>query len=281
MVNVVLNGDVQGSATEDAAGNVNVQTSLTTSGVAASTYGSSTNVPQITVDSAGRITAVVNKAISQVPGPQGPAGPTGATGPRGLTGLTGLTGPQGPAGPTGPAGPIGPQGTRGPTGLTGPEGPIGKGINLRGSISTVSQLPATGNLVGDVFTVIGSSVAKVWSGGAWRDVHSLQGPKGDRGDTGEQGPQGPVGLTGPQGPQGPASSGSGEEMTPDSTDFEYNQNELVTTSIEHFASHVRVTSYEYDADGTVQKITTNVNGIITTQSFTFDANGLVSSIINS
>jgi hypothetical protein len=46
---------------------------LATTGVSAGTYGSATQVPQITVDAKGRITSATNVAISGVP-PGGPAG---------------------------------------------------------------------------------------------------------------------------------------------------------------------------------------------------------------
>ena len=42
-------------------------TSITLSGVTAGTYGSSTNIPQITVDALGRISTVNSIAISALP----------------------------------------------------------------------------------------------------------------------------------------------------------------------------------------------------------------------
>jgi len=55
---ITLTGDVTGSGTGSFAA------TLANSGVTAGTYGSSTQVPQITVDSKGRITSVTNVAIS-------------------------------------------------------------------------------------------------------------------------------------------------------------------------------------------------------------------------
>jgi len=148
-------------------------------------------------------------------GPQGPTGDTGPTGPQGPTGDTGPTGPQGPAGDTGPTGPPGPAGDTGPTGPqgpagddgpTGPEGPVGAGLTILGTLGSVGDLPATGN-VGDGYLIGGDLY--VWDGTAWQNVGQIQGPAGDTGptgppgDTGATGPPGPAGDTGATGPQGP------------------------------------------------------------------------------
>jgi hypothetical protein len=292
MTTIILSGDAAGTA-NDINGVVTVPVVLKSTGVVANVYGNETTVPQITVDSKGRITGIINKPITQTVGPAGPAGPTGPqgsigpagpTGPRGLTGLTGATGPAGLTGLTGSIGPAGPQGLRGITGATGPTGPMGKGLLLRGSVQTAAALPATGNAIGDVFTIVGSDIARVWNGSVWLQVDSLRGPRGIDGAQGPKGDAGPPGEQGPQGipgPAGPSVSVSALSREPDSIDFIYNSNELVTTSIEHFGDEDKVTSYEYDADGTVQRITIQYQGITSVQSYTFDANGLVSSIINS
>ena len=57
-------------------------------------------------------------------GPTGPMGERGAIGPQGPTGISGNTGDSGPTGPIGPT------------------GPQGKGVNIKGSLSSESQLPS-------------------------------------------------------------------------------------------------------------------------------------------
>jgi hypothetical protein len=145
-------------------------------------------------------------------GPQGAAssivGPTGPTGPAG--------GPTGPTGPTGPMsqvqGPTGPTGASsiipGPTGATGPTGPVGPNLNLKGTVATVGNLPASGNTVNDAYIVTASGDLYVWSGSAWFDVGPIVGPTGATGATGAAstvtGPTGAAGATGPTGPTGAA-----------------------------------------------------------------------------
>lgn len=139
--------------------------------------------------------------------------PTGAQGPQGVKGDTGAQGPQGLTGATGPQGPQGVQGPVGPTGPQGPQGPVGAGLSIKGTLSSTSLLPNSGNTTGDGWLVGGN--LWVWNGSAWTDAGPIQGPKGDTGATGPQGPAGPqgpqglkgdtgdTGATGPAGPQGP------------------------------------------------------------------------------
>lgn len=54
-------------------------------------------------------------------------------------------------------GPTGPQGPQGPT------GPQGTGINMKGTVATVADLPATGNTVGDGYVVLANGHVYVWS----------------------------------------------------------------------------------------------------------------------
>jgi hypothetical protein len=134
-------------------------------------------------------------------GPQGPAGPSGAPG---ATGPTGPAGSTGATGATGPAGQKGDKGDTGPTGATGPQGPAGTGVTIKGTLSSQANLPPTGD-AGDAYLINGD--LWVWTGSAYTNVGTIQGPagpKGDTGDTGAQGPAGPKGDTGPTGPQGPA-----------------------------------------------------------------------------
>ena len=157
-------------------------------------------------------------------GPQGPQGIQGETGPQGIQGIqgeTGLTGPQGPQGETGPQGPqgiqgeVGPQGPQGIQGETGPQGLQGIpgiGINFKGSVPTVGDLPV-GASEGDAYIVHEDDSFRVWDAdtSTWIDGGSITGPQGPAGPTGPQGPQGeqgPQGIqgiqgeTGPTGPQG-------------------------------------------------------------------------------
>ena len=135
-------------------------------------------------------------------GPPGPPGPTGAQGPGGPPGPTGATGGAGPAGPAGPTGPQGP---------AGPAGPAGTGINLKGNVADPSDLPVTGNTLGDAYTVLSSGDLYVWQnpGPAWVNVGPFTGPAGPTGPTGPQGvpgPAGPAGAQGATGAQGPVGS---------------------------------------------------------------------------
>ena len=131
------------------------------------------------------------------PGPSGGAtGSTGAQGFQGATGSQGLTGPEGPQGPIGLTGPEGPQGPLGPQGLqgaTGLAGTPGSGITLKGTVPTVGDLPAVGNLVGDLYIVTATNDGYAWDGTQWNNVGPIAGPQGA---TGAQGLIGPTGATG-------------------------------------------------------------------------------------
>lgn len=128
---------------------------------------------------------------------------TGGTGDG--SGQPGPPGPAGPTGPTGPAGPAGADGSTGPTGPQGPQGPAGTGINMKGQVATVGDLPPTGNTKGDAYTVQADGNLYVWDGTRWNNSGPMQGPAGPAGPAGQAGatgPQGPAGATGPQGPAG-------------------------------------------------------------------------------
>jgi hypothetical protein len=110
-----------------------------------------------------------------------------------------LQGPEGPAGPSGPAGPAGAQGIQGPAGI---------GINFKGSVAAIANLPAN-PAQGDAYLVQADDSLRVWDSGSnsWVNGGSIQGPQGPAGvagPTGSSGPQGPAGPQGPQGIQGPA-----------------------------------------------------------------------------
>lgn len=140
-------------------------------------------------------------------GDQGPVGPQGETGPQGI---------QGPKGDQGDTGPQGIQGLKGDTGDTGPQGEKGdqgRGFTVLGNFATVDELPGSGNIAGDAYSIGSASPRNiyVWDGAnlEWYNIGPLEGPVGPQGDTGLQGPVGPkgdkgdTGDTGPVGPVGP------------------------------------------------------------------------------
>jgi len=134
------------------------------------------------------------------PGPQGLEGPAGADG---KPGLPGKQGEQGIPGEVGPQGPAGVDGAEGPAGAAGPQGPAGMGINLKGHVATVADLP-TGAAQGDTYIVDADGNAYSWSDtdNSYLNIGKIVGPKGDTGPQGPQGVQGEVGPIGPEGPQG-------------------------------------------------------------------------------
>ena len=80
-------------------------------------------------------------------------------------------------------------------------GPQGAAIKILGSLSDPSELPATGNEVGDAYIINGD----LWSwtaAGAWNNDGRIQGPKGDKGDKGDTGDTGPQGAKGDKGDKG-------------------------------------------------------------------------------
>jgi len=148
------------------------------------------------------------KTSGSIRGPEGPAGPQGSPGVPGPQGPAGPQGPQGPSGLQGPIGPAGPSGPAGPTGSQGIQGPAGSGINFKGQVATIANLPANATK-GDAYLVQADDSLRVWdsSTNSWVNGGSIQGPQGPAGvagPTGAAGSQGPAGPQGPQGIQGPA-----------------------------------------------------------------------------
>ena len=145
---------------------------------------------------------------------QGPIGPPGPPGPAGIPGDDGAPGTAGPPGANGAPGAPGPSGPAGPTGPTGPEGPpgaAGTGINVKGQVPTVGDLPPSGNTEGDAYTVAATGDMWIWDGTQWINAGPIQGPAGPMGPVGPAGPEGPQGDPGPAGadstvpgPAGPA-----------------------------------------------------------------------------
>ena len=94
----------------------------------------------------------------------------------------------------------GPIGLQGPQGIQGLQGPAGIGINFKGQVATVADLP-TDAAQGDAYLVQADDTLQVWDSGSssWVDGGSIQGPQGPESPAG---PQGPAGVQGPEGPQG-------------------------------------------------------------------------------
>ena len=89
-------------------------------------------------------------------------------------------------------------GFTGPTGSQGRQGvkgDPGAGVQVKGSVATVGDLPG-GAAAGDSYIVTATGDLHVWNGTAWVNTGPVQGPQGI------QGPQGTQGAQGIQGPQG-------------------------------------------------------------------------------
>tara|TARA_R110000737_G_scaffold81213_4_gene113542 strand:- start:43 stop:1062 length:1020 start_codon:yes stop_codon:yes gene_type:complete len=111
----------------------------------------------------------------------------------------GTTGPQGAPGVAGAAGSDGAQGVAGSDGTS---------INIKGTKSTVGDLPASG-VLGDLWIIdqtgggATSGDAYVWTAAAaWLNVGPLRGPQGVQGTAGTNGVDGAQGIQGIQGPVG-------------------------------------------------------------------------------
>lgn len=111
--------------------------------------------------------------------------PAGAT----ITGVSpsqtlSLTLPKGDQGAQGIQGIQGPKGDQGIQGIQGPKGDTGEGINILGEYATESDLTTAhpSGAVGDAYLVNGDLY--VWSGSAWQNTGSIQGPAGPAGEDG-------------------------------------------------------------------------------------------------
>jgi hypothetical protein len=104
---------------------------------------------------------------------------------------------------------VGSDGAEGPIGPTGAQGPAGVGINLKGRVATVADLPATA-AQGDTYVVDADGNAYSWSDtdstylnlGKVVGPQGATGPQGSQGIQGEAGPAGADGAIGPTGPKG-------------------------------------------------------------------------------
>lgn len=65
--------------------------------------------------------------------------------------------------------------------IKGEKGQDGTSISIKGSKSTVSELPSTGNTIGDAYLVNGDLY--IWDGDTWENAGQLQGPAGANGQT--------------------------------------------------------------------------------------------------
>ena len=155
------------------------------------------------------ITSLVAAEIPQ--GPIGPAGADGADGADGANGINGTNGTNGADGQDGAPGANGADGANGQDGAQGPAGADGTSINILGTKPTVSDLPATGNTVGDLWVIDQAGVNNdagdgyVWTAeGTWLNIGLLRGPQGIQGTAGTNGTNGTNGTDGAPGATGPA-----------------------------------------------------------------------------
>jgi len=201
-------GDATGSFTIDGSANVgSVALSLTATGVSAGTYGSSSALPIITVDSKGRITGISTTSFSGggggaqgTQGIQGIQGYTGGNGAQGIQGYTGVQGSPG-SGSQGPQGYTGAPGT-GTQGYTGIQGPAGSGS--QGTQGPQGHYGNTGNQGTQGYTGAtgaGTQGAQGYTGATGSGTQGAQGYTGGSGGPGAQGAQGPAG-SGASLPQG-------------------------------------------------------------------------------
>ena len=133
-------------------------------------------------------------------GATGEVGATGETGPIGLTGATGegATGATGEVGATGDIGLTGATGDVGPLGATGATGDPGPPLTPRGAVNTYTELPETGNIVGDLYHVLDTDDVYGWDGSVWVNLGPFPaGPQGATGASGIDGLDGATGATGP------------------------------------------------------------------------------------
>ena len=167
--------------------------------------------------------AVKNMADNgELDGPPGPQGEQGERGPQGIQGIQGIQGEPGPQGAAGP---------RGPQGIQGPKGDTGKGLEIKGRVVSIEELPV--NAAQSEFWNVGTEPPYniyMFNNGTWEDQGQLQGASGADGKDGViftpnvdeggnltwtndggldnpapvniRGPQGLQGVQGEPGPQG-------------------------------------------------------------------------------
>lgn len=67
--------------------------------------------------------------------------------------------------------------------VKGEKGEDGTSLKLKGSLNDISQLPPSGNIVGDAYLINGDLY--VWDGDSWENVGKIQGPAGTPGANGK------------------------------------------------------------------------------------------------
>lgn len=85
----------------------------------------------------------------------------------------------------------------GADGPPGPQGEPGGGFNVRGTVATWGDLPATGDEVGDGWFVADQpGILAVWTAaGTWDPLETVVGPEGPQGPQGDPGPAGPTAVS--------------------------------------------------------------------------------------
>lgn len=90
----------------------------------------------------------------------------------------------------------GSKGENGADGADGKDGADGTSVSIKGTLSSVSELPTTGTS-GDAYIINGNLY--VWNGSKWENVGNIKGEKGDKGDKGDNGSDGSDGADGTDG----------------------------------------------------------------------------------
>ena len=72
----------------------------------------------------------------------------------------------------------------------GPQGIQGTSCILTGKVSSVVELPSTGNKIGTLYLDMSTGLGWLWTGNSFEDVGPLLGPPGAKGIQGIQGEQG-------------------------------------------------------------------------------------------
>ena len=119
---------------------------------------------------------------------------------KGINYMYSVRGPQGLQGSVGVQGLQGFQGSQGFQGIQGEQGADGTGVSIKGSLSSINDLPQSTNTISDAYLI--DRELWIWDGFVWDNAGDIQGPVGIQGPIGPQGIQGPIGLRGEAGSQG-------------------------------------------------------------------------------